>query len=106
VLALERGKKGERYIIGGHNVEWREMYARIAAVVGVSGPKRVVPLPAARALELGARLLDVARLSRPPWTPEMLRTWGLYGFVDSKKAREQLGYEFRPLDETIRRASG
>jgi dihydroflavonol-4-reductase len=105
-LAFERGKKGERYILGGHNVEWREMHARIAKVLGVAGPKRVVPVPAARALELGARMLDIARLSRPPWTPEILRTWGLYGFVDSRKARNQLGYLFRPLDDTIRRACG
>ena len=48
--------------------------------------------------------LDLVRLSRPPWTPEVFRTWGLFGFVDSKKAREKLGYSFRPLDETIGRA--
>jgi dihydroflavonol-4-reductase len=106
VLAFERGAKGQRYILGGHNQTWREMHERIARAAGVPAPKRSVPLFAARTLELGARVLDVAHLSRPPWTPEILRTWGLFGFVDSAKAKTQIGYTFRPLDETIRRALG
>ncbi len=104
VLAFERGTKGERYILGGHNVAWKALHEEVARIAGVAPPHRNVPVFAARTLELGARMLDVVHLSRPPWTPEIFRTWGLYGFVDSKKAREKLGYTFRPLDETIRRA--
>lgn len=104
LLAFERGTKGERYILGGHNLSWRELHENVARIAGIAPPRRRVPLAAARALELGARILDIARLSRPPWTPEILRTWGLYGFVDSTKAQTRLGYTFRPLDETIRRA--
>jgi dihydroflavonol-4-reductase len=104
VLAFERGTKGERYVLGGHNVTWKVLHENVAKIAGVPPPRRTVPIVAARTLELGARALDVAHLSRPPWTPEIFRTWGLYAFVDSKKAREQLGYAFRPLDDTVRRA--
>jgi nucleoside-diphosphate-sugar epimerase len=105
VLAFERGRKGERYILGGTNVSWSEFYSKIARAFGVPAPSRRVPIAAARALELGARVLDCARLSRPPWTPEILRTWGLYGFVDASKARRELGYAFRPVEEVVERAA-
>jgi dihydroflavonol-4-reductase len=104
VLAFERGSKGERYVLGGHNVAWKTLHQTVAQIAGVPPPRRNVPIVAARTLELGAQALDLVRLSRPPWTPEVFRTWGLFAFVDSKKAREKLGYAFRPLDETIRRA--
>jgi dihydroflavonol-4-reductase len=104
VLAFERGAKGERYVLGGHNVAWKTLHEKVAQIAGVPPPRRNVPILAARTLELGAQALDLVRLSRPPWTAEVFRTWGLFAFVESNKAREKLGYTFRPLDETIRRA--
>jgi dihydroflavonol-4-reductase len=104
-LAFERGRKGERYILGGTNVTWSAFYAAIARAFGVKAPGWRVPVAAARTLELGAQALDLARLSRPPWTPEILRTWGLYGYVDSSKAKRELGYAFRPLEDVVARAA-
>ena len=63
-----------------------------------------MPIAVARALALGAGILDMCGLSRPPWTPEMFRSWGWYTFADSSKAIRELGYAIRPLDEIVRRA--
>ena len=42
VLALEKGKRGERYILGGENLSYRDVVARIAQVAGVKPPSRDV----------------------------------------------------------------
>lgn len=102
-LALERGRTCERYVLGGHDLTWRELYTGIARELGVRRTFRTVPAAAARALAGGAALLDLARLSRPPWTPELLRSWGWYAFARSDKAVRELGYRIRPLDDVLRR---
>lgn len=103
IAALERGRFGERYILGGHNITWRALYEMVARHVGARQSLREIPLFVNRALVFGGTLLDIARLSRPPWTPELFRLWGWYSWMDSSKAREELGYAFRPLEETIGR---
>jgi len=102
-LALERARPAERYVLGGHDLTWRELYTAIARQLGVKESFRTVPPWAARALAGGAGVLDLLRLSRPPWTPELLRSWGWYAFARSDKAVQELGYRIRPLDEVIRR---
>ena len=104
LAALERGKIGERYLLGGHNLAWSQLYARIATLLGVPAPRGHVPDAAARALALGAGALDLVGLARPPWTPEIFRIWGWYTFADSSRAERELGYTIRPLDETLRRS--
>jgi dihydroflavonol-4-reductase len=103
-LALERGRKGERYILGGHNVTWAELYGAIAGRLGVRAPGRRMPIAAVRALRFATGALDLAHLSRPPWTPEIFRALGWCAFVDSKKAGRELGYEVRPFEDVIARA--
>jgi dihydroflavonol-4-reductase len=102
--ALERGRAGERYILGGHNLTWGELYAGVARLLGVRAPSRTVPRAALGPLALCASALDLLRLARPPWTPEVLRTWGWYSYVDSSKAERELGYEIRPLEQVLARA--
>lgn len=103
VLALERARPGQRYVLGGHDLAWRELYDAVARELGAPQRFRTIPAGAARSLAVGAALLDVLRLSRPPWTPEILRSWGWYTFARSDKAVRELGYRIRPLDEVIRR---
>jgi dihydroflavonol-4-reductase len=103
ITALDRGRVGERYILGGHNLTWRELYERTACHVGARPSFREVPLFMNRVLVFGSTLLDMARLSRPPWTPEFFRLWGWYAWVDSGKAKKKLGYVFRSLDEVLGR---
>jgi dihydroflavonol-4-reductase len=104
VAALERGRAGERYILGGHNLSWRELYAGLARGLGVRPPSRRIPRACVRPIALVAAALELVGLARPPWTPEVFRTWGWYTFVDSSKAKEELGYVIRPLEELLARA--
>ncbi|MDP7372127.1 MAG: NAD-dependent epimerase/dehydratase family protein, partial [Nitrospinota bacterium] len=57
VLAMERGKPGERYILGGHNLTWLELFRTIATVAEVKPVRRTLPLPLVRALTGATALL-------------------------------------------------
>jgi dihydroflavonol-4-reductase len=99
--ALERGRPGETYILGGHNLRVGEMIARVAALAGVKPPPRIpvsVALGAAALQELGARLGG----GRAAMTRELVRAAALYTFVSSAKAGRELGYAIRPFDEMVR----
>ncbi len=101
VQALERGRVGERYLLGGENVTWLEVCRRAARQAGAPEPRGTWPLLAGRGLALAAGLLDAVHLSRPPWAPERYRMWGWYTFADSSKAVAELGYAPRDLDAAL-----
>jgi len=92
-LALERGRRGERYLLGGENVTLEELFARIAGAAGRPAPRVRVPYAAARAAAV-VRLAnrDEVRLARLPM------------WFSSAKARAELGYDPAPADDAIERA--
>jgi dihydroflavonol-4-reductase len=99
--ALERGRDGEAYVIGGHNVELGEVARIVSRLSGVPMPPRVpYPLMLAGAAlgELAARL----RGQRPSISRQLVRGARRYTFLDSSKARRELGYSTRPLEESVR----
>jgi len=104
VLALEQGRVGERYILGGHNLTWRELSEAARRQAGRAGRVREYPNALGRALASGMTVLDAARLARPSLAPERFRAWGWFTFVDSSKAQRELGYTVRPLAEILARA--
>jgi len=104
LAALERGRIGERYLLGGHNLSWLELHSLLAARAGSRPPRGTRALWEGRVLERATTLLDVLGLSRPRFAPELYRIWGWYTCADSGKAARELGYAFRPLDELVARA--
>ena len=92
-LALERGRRGERYLLGGENLPLRELFARIAVLAGRTPPRLRVPYLAARAAAaLGFVNEHEVRLARLPM------------FFDSSKARRELGYAPGPVEPALERA--
>ena len=71
IAALERGRPGERYVLAGHNIEWKEFYSRLAHELGSSSSTIVMPPLAAWTLARATGFFDLFGLSRPPWTPEV-----------------------------------
>lgn len=96
VLAAERGRPGRRYIVGGHNLTFQEMFAAMADAAGVPPPRRVLP---ARMIETLGRM--ARRLGLPAaGQMEALRLWQP---LDTTRARAELGLgDPRPFDETCR----
>ena len=72
LLAAERGRTGERYVLGGHDVAWVDLLARVAALAEVRHPLVVLPPEAAEATKAVAALLDEADLYC--WSGDDLQT--------------------------------
>jgi dihydroflavonol-4-reductase len=105
LLAAERGRVGERYIISDRYMSTREVHAIAAQVVGLRPPRIGVPL---RLLYVAARLNDLAaRLLRRDlkFAVVGLRMAELMGPLDHSKAERELGWKPQPVADSIRRAA-
>ena len=96
LLAADKGVSGERYILGGENLSWPELIDHVAAVSGINCPVMVMPPQTAR----------VAQIREAMKLPSALPAEG-FGLMSkdwrfsSEKAKRELGYTTRPIDETI-----
>ena len=100
-LALERGRIGENYILGGEDVTLAQMLADIAALSGRRAPKVNLPrgplFPLAFAAEAMARITG----KEPMLTADALRMSRYRMFFSSAKAKRELGYAARPYREGL-----
>ena len=101
VVALERGRIGERYILGGENVLLADMLADIARLVGRRPPTLKLPRTMIYPIAYGAEL--VAKMSgiEPFVTLDGLRMARHHMFFDDAKARRELGYAPRPYRDGL-----
>jgi dihydroflavonol-4-reductase len=99
--ALERGRAGELYLLGGHNLTTTDFVVGVATAAGVPPPRRI---PYAAALAFAAVPALLARLGGPRarMGPDVIRSSALYTWVTSARAQRELGYAFRPVEDTIR----
>ena len=105
VAALQHGEPRRRYLVGGENLSFDELWARLGRVSGRRPPRRhmphVVPLAAAYADELRCRLLPGAT----PVVPlEGVRMAGHRMFVDGDRAQRELGVVPSSVDGALERA--
>jgi len=100
-LALERGRIGERYILGGENLLLKEVLALVSDVVGRKPPTIELPeavvWPAALFMEGLARLTGIP----PMMTRDHLKMARKKMFFSSAKAMSELGYAPRPVRAAI-----
>ncbi|ACL61882.1 hopanoid-associated sugar epimerase [Methylobacterium nodulans] len=101
LLALRRGRIGERYILGGENVLLSRMLADIAGIVGRKAPTLRLPraavYPVAFVSELAARVTGRAPLA----TLDGIRMSRYRMFFSDAKARAELGYSARPYRQGL-----
>jgi dihydroflavonol-4-reductase len=101
VAALDRGRIGERYILGGDNVFLADMLADIARLVGRRPPSLKLPRTMLYPIAYGAELLARVRGAEPFITMDGLRMARHHMFFDDSKARRELGYVSRPYREGL-----
>lgn len=104
LLAEERGRVGERYILGGENLSLREILARIAAIVGRKPPRFSVPIPALIPVATVAEALAALTRKEPFVTRDGLRLARKTMFFTSEKAVSELNYVPRPAEDALRDA--
>lgn len=103
IAAAERGRAGERYILGGDNLWHRDMLGIVCDVVG--RPRPALPVPGFVMRALGV-VIDFARNGaglRLPFDGEQARFAAETFWFDSTKARRELGLTTRPFAESARR---
>jgi dihydroflavonol-4-reductase len=95
LLALHRGRVGERYILGGQDMTLREILVEIAQLVGRKPPS--VRLPGAVVMPIAYVAEAVARVTGRPTriTVEGVRMARKRMFFSSEKAARELGYQWR-----------
>jgi dihydroflavonol-4-reductase len=101
LLALDKGRIGERYILGGQDASLKEMLAVIAQLSNRKPPR--VSLPRAPLYPLAYAAEAFARLSgkEPFVTVDALRMSEHHMFFSSAKAERELGYRARPYREAV-----
>lgn len=103
ILAMAKGVAGERYILGGEDASYEELFATIAECTGKR--YRLIKIPygllmlVARIQMLMAGVFGLEPTITPGWVRKFLYHWS----VSSRKAQKELGYTITPLKESIQK---
>ena len=103
ILAMEKGRSGERYILGGENVSYRLFFERLS---DISGRKfRIYGVPLFILYPVAGLMLLLARITGkgPMITPSLVRKFSKNFLISSEKARKELGYKPSDLSEGLKK---
>jgi dihydroflavonol-4-reductase len=104
LLAERRGRSGERYIIANEYISNRDFYTLAAAQLG-QRPPRVLPLPLARLLATaGESVFKLLRRKDYLVRADAVFLSNVFRPMDHGKASRELGWQPRPIAETVRDA--
>ncbi len=101
VAAMERGRAGERYLLGGPNWTFATFFGRLERLAKVPGPRLKLP---PRWQRVGASILEeiaAFRGSQPSIDRISVEMSQHFWYIDSSRAREELGFEARDPQETL-----
>jgi len=106
VAAFEKGRSGERYILGGENLTLKQILDKLAGITGLPSPKVKVPYIMALATGVVDELVTGRIRGREPRaTIDAVRMGRKKMFVSSAKAERELGWRTVPVDAALRRAA-
>jgi dihydroflavonol-4-reductase len=105
VAALEKGKSGERYILGGENLTLKQILDKLGKITGLPSPKVKLPYVFAFAAGVVDEAITGRMLHREPRaTIDTVRMGKKKMFASSDKAERELGWKIVPVDAALRRA--
>jgi dihydroflavonol-4-reductase len=105
VAALERGKSGERYILGGEDLTLKQILDKLAAITGLSSPTVKLPYFFAFAAAAVDETITGRILHREPRaTIDAVRMGRKKMFASSDKAERELDWKIVPAENALRRA--
>jgi dihydroflavonol-4-reductase len=105
VQALEKGRPGERYILGGENLTLKQILDRLAVITGLPSPTVKLPYFFALATGVVDEMVTGRLLGREPRaTIDAVRMGRKMMFASSAKAERELGWQTVPVDGALRRS--
>ena len=105
ILAETHGRVGERYILSDKVVSWKDLLETAARQAGRRAKMRKVFLPALYASAFVADLVARLRGRDSQLSVKSIRISRSIGELSSEKARRELGWNPRPVEESIRKAA-
>src|SRR6202142_3684532 len=106
LLALEKGRPGQRYILGGENLTLKQILDKLAAFTGLPSPSVRLPYIFALAAGVVDETITGCLLGREPRaTIDAVRMGRKKMFVSCAKAERELGWKTIPVDDALRRAA-
>ena len=106
VAAMEKGRSGERYILGGENLTLKQILDKLAAITGLPSPRIRVPYVVALATGVVDEMFTGRVLGREPRaTIDAVRMGRKKMFVSCAKAERELGWKTVSVDDALRRAA-
>lgn len=104
ILAAEKGKSGERYILGNTNLTVKEYFNLLEKVTGISSPKLKIPYAFAYATAyLTERIMGFDFPNMSTMDVDSVKLTRYNWHADSSKAQRELGYTKTPIEETVRK---
>jgi dihydroflavonol-4-reductase len=106
IAALEKGRSGQRYILGGENLTLKQILDKLAAITGLPSPTVRVPYVLALATGVVDEIVTGRILGREPRaTIDAVRMGRKKMFVSSVKSERDLGWKAGSVDDALRRAA-
>jgi dihydroflavonol-4-reductase len=106
VAALEKGRSGQRYILGGENLTLKQILDKLGEITGLPSPNLRVPYVLALATGVVDEVVTGRILGREPRaTIDAVRMGRKKMYVSSAKAERELGWRTVPVDDALRRAA-
>jgi len=99
IIAVKKGRTGERYIIGGHNYTVKEALVEVSNILGIKPPRFEIPMSVIKALVFLSDIMPAL-----PLPSNHLRALPLWQGYNIAKAQENLELSPRPFSETVRDA--
>lgn len=104
VAALEKGRTGERYILGGEDLTLKQILDKLGQITGLPSPKIKLPYLFAFAAGIVDEAVTGLLLRREPRaTVDTVRMGKKKMFASSAKAQRELGWKIVPVDDALRR---
>ena len=105
IQALEKGRSGERYILGGENLTLKQILDRLGAITGLPSPSVKLPYFFALATGVVDEMVTGRLLGREPRaTIDAVRMGRKMMFVNSAKAERELGWRTVSVEGALRRS--
>lgn len=104
LLAGQQGKIGERYLLGGENMTFKDLLDELERITGQAAPARKIPHGVALLAAYADAVFSRATGRAPRIPVEGVRIARHKMFVSDAKARKELGYDSTPVEDALERA--
>ena len=101
VLAAEKGRSGQRYLLSGHNITVDQLIEQVGRIAHARPPRFEPPRWLLGIAVRGVETVSRLRGRPAPVTRDVLQLLGRYAWYDTSRARTELGWQPRPLQQTF-----